>query len=152
MFLLAERTAGSKHLPCNSFKFLSDIVQMISLTNDFEWSFFELCWKRKKLQKKLSFAMNFDLLKVFYVHRYSTFVNWELWWPNFPILVYFKETQTKPEGQIHFFPVIFVSKTALKLGFLSYSVHKSVWILNCVSWIMFIYWFCSIFLQIYTYI
>ncbi|CAN1786990.1 hypothetical protein LINPERHAP1_LOCUS17454 [Linum perenne] len=42
--------------------------------------------------------------------KYSTFVNWELWWPNFPILVYFKETQTKREGQIHFFPVIFVSK------------------------------------------
>ncbi|KAG6393791.1 hypothetical protein SASPL_144363 [Salvia splendens] len=41
--------------------------------------------------------------------KYSTFVNWELWWPSFPILVYFKETQTKPEGQIHFFPVIFVS-------------------------------------------
>lgn len=41
--------------------------------------------------------------------RYSAFVNWELWWPNFPILVYFKEKQTKPEGQIHFFPVIFVS-------------------------------------------
>lgn len=39
--------------------------------------------------------------------KYSTFVNWELWWPDFPILVYFKETQTKPEGQIHFFPVIF---------------------------------------------
>uniref|UniRef100_A0A383VVU7 DUF3119 family protein n=1 Tax=Tetradesmus obliquus TaxID=3088 RepID=A0A383VVU7_TETOB len=39
--------------------------------------------------------------------RYDTFVNWELWWPGFPILVYFKETQTKPEGQIHFFPVIF---------------------------------------------
>ncbi|KAM0829910.1 hypothetical protein ACQ4PT_066571 [Festuca glaucescens] len=39
--------------------------------------------------------------------KYSTFVNWELWWPQFPILVYFKETQTKPEGQIHFFPVIF---------------------------------------------
>lgn len=47
-------------------------------------------------------------VKCFYVNRYSTFVNWELWWPNFPILVYFKETQTKPEGQIHFFPVIFV--------------------------------------------
>lgn len=43
------------------------------------------------------------------MNRYSTFVNWELWWPNFPVLVYFKETQTKPEGQIHFFPVIFVS-------------------------------------------
>ncbi|CAN6455113.1 unnamed protein product [Victoria cruziana] len=39
--------------------------------------------------------------------KYSTFVNWELWWPNFPILVYFKEKQTKPEGQVHFFPVIF---------------------------------------------
>lgn len=42
--------------------------------------------------------------------KYSTFVNWELWWPNFPVLVYFKETQTKPEGQIHFFPVIFNGK------------------------------------------
>ncbi|XP_024018689.1 uncharacterized protein LOC21389015 [Morus notabilis] len=42
--------------------------------------------------------------------KYSTFVNWELWWPNFPILVYFKERQTKPEGQIHFFPIIFNGK------------------------------------------
>eukprot|EP01018_Ginkgo_biloba_P010506 Gb_14096 [translate_table: standard] len=42
--------------------------------------------------------------------KYSTFVNWELWWPKFPILVYFKETQTKPEGQVHFFPVIFNGK------------------------------------------
>ncbi|KAL8152581.1 hypothetical protein V2J09_010341, partial [Rumex salicifolius] len=42
--------------------------------------------------------------------KYSTFVNWEFWWPNFPILVYFKETQTKPEGQIHFFPIIFDGK------------------------------------------
>ncbi|PIN02807.1 hypothetical protein CDL12_24677 [Handroanthus impetiginosus] len=42
--------------------------------------------------------------------KYSSFVNWELWWPTFPILVYFKETQTKPEGQIHFFPVIFNGK------------------------------------------
>ncbi len=31
---------------------------------------------------------------------YSTFVNWEFWWPCFPVLVYFKETQTKPEGQV----------------------------------------------------
>lgn len=52
---------------------------------------------------------------------FKTFVNWELWWPNFPVLVYFKvrflassikttvcfkETQTKPEGQIHFFPIV----------------------------------------------
>ncbi|XP_057843329.1 uncharacterized protein LOC131052753 isoform X1 [Cryptomeria japonica] len=42
--------------------------------------------------------------------KYSTFINWELWWPSFPILVYFKERQTKPEGQIHFFPVIFNGK------------------------------------------
>ncbi|KAK2645955.1 hypothetical protein Ddye_021150 [Dipteronia dyeriana] len=42
--------------------------------------------------------------------KYSTFVNWELWWPDFPILVYFKESQTEPEGQVHFFPVIFNGK------------------------------------------
>lgn len=42
--------------------------------------------------------------------RYDTFVNWEMWWPGFPILVYFKETQTKAEGQIHFFPIIFNGK------------------------------------------
>ncbi|KAH7624764.1 hypothetical protein Ndes2526B_g00133 [Nannochloris sp. 'desiccata'] len=42
--------------------------------------------------------------------KYDTFVNWEFWWPGFPVLVYFKETQTKPEGQIHFFPLIFNGK------------------------------------------
>eukprot|EP00249_Psilotum_nudum_P003444 c16843_g1_i1 orf=201-833(+) len=42
--------------------------------------------------------------------KYSTFVNWELWWPSFPVLVYFKEIQTRPEGQVHFFPVIFNGK------------------------------------------
>ncbi|MBA0567923.1 hypothetical protein Golob_005454, partial [Gossypium lobatum] len=47
--------------------------------------------------------------------KYSTFVNWELWWPSFPILVYFKETQTKPEGQVHFFPVIFKELVLQKL-------------------------------------
>jgi hypothetical protein len=39
--------------------------------------------------------------------KYDSFTNWEFWWPSFPVLVYFKETQTKPEGQIHFFPVLF---------------------------------------------
>jgi hypothetical protein len=34
----------------------------------------------------------------------------EFWWPGFPVLVYFKETQTRPEGQIHFFPLIFNGK------------------------------------------
>uniref|UniRef100_A0A061S1H4 DUF3119 family protein n=1 Tax=Tetraselmis sp. GSL018 TaxID=582737 RepID=A0A061S1H4_9CHLO len=42
--------------------------------------------------------------------EYKYFTNWEFWWPKFPVLVYFKETQTKPEGQIHFFPVIFNGK------------------------------------------
>ncbi|KAI3714807.1 hypothetical protein L6452_21767 [Arctium lappa] len=47
--------------------------------------------------------------------KYSSFVNWELWWPSFPILVYFKETQTKPEGQVHFFPVIFNGKQDVEI-------------------------------------
>jgi hypothetical protein len=41
---------------------------------------------------------------------YDSFVNWEFWWPGFPVLVYFKEVQTKPEGQIHFFPIIMDGK------------------------------------------
>jgi hypothetical protein len=45
---------------------------------------------------------------------YASFVNWEFFpSPSFPVLVYFKETQTKPEGQIHFFPVLFDPKTLL---------------------------------------
>eukprot|EP01024_Parvocaulis_polyphysoides_P043659 TRINITY_DN40037_c0_g1_i4.p1 TRINITY_DN40037_c0_g1~~TRINITY_DN40037_c0_g1_i4.p1 ORF type:complete len:252 (+),score=20.10 TRINITY_DN40037_c0_g1_i4:1-756(+) len=44
------------------------------------------------------------------IWKYDTFTNWEFWWPNFPVLVYFKETQTKPEGQIHFFPLILNGK------------------------------------------
>lgn len=39
--------------------------------------------------------------------EYDSFTNWEFWWKKLPVLVYFKETQTKPEGQIHFFPVLF---------------------------------------------
>jgi len=39
--------------------------------------------------------------------KYDTFTHWQFY-PSeeFPILVYFKETQTSPEGQIHFFPVL----------------------------------------------
>ena len=38
---------------------------------------------------------------------YNTFTSW-LFIPlkEFPILFYFKENQTKPEGQVHFFPII----------------------------------------------
>ena len=39
---------------------------------------------------------------------YDSFINWEFFpSPAFPVLVYFKEKQTKEEGQIHFFPVLF---------------------------------------------
>lgn len=66
-------------------------------------------------------------------NRYSSFVNWELWWPNFPILVYFKETQTKPEGQVHFFPVIFVS-----FQFIS---DFSCFFHEFGSWSFFFFWY-----------
>ena len=43
--------------------------------------------------------------------KYSTFTNW-FFIPskNFPILMYFKENQTSPEGQVHLFPVIMDGK------------------------------------------
>lgn len=41
---------------------------------------------------------------------FESVVNWEFWFPGFPLLVYYKETQTKPEGQPHFFPVIMDGK------------------------------------------
>ncbi|OUS43575.1 hypothetical protein BE221DRAFT_147516 [Ostreococcus tauri] len=37
---------------------------------------------------------------------YDSITNWEFWWPGFPCLVYFRETQTKSDGQPHFFPII----------------------------------------------
>lgn len=43
--------------------------------------------------------------------KYSTFTDW-FFIPSksFPILMYFKENQTSPEGQIHLFPVIMDGK------------------------------------------
>jgi Protein of unknown function (DUF3119) len=43
--------------------------------------------------------------------KYSTFTDW-FFIPskNFPILMYFKENQTSPEGQVHLFPVIMDGK------------------------------------------
>lgn len=40
----------------------------------------------------------------------SSITNWEFWWPGFPVLVYFKENATKPDGQPHFFPIIMDGK------------------------------------------
>jgi hypothetical protein len=37
---------------------------------------------------------------------YSRIIDWDFWWPGFPILAYFKETQTKSSGQRHFFPIL----------------------------------------------
>ena len=42
--------------------------------------------------------------------KYDSITNWEFWWPGFPCLVYFKETQTKSDGQPHFFPIIMDGK------------------------------------------
>ncbi|CAL6303986.1 unnamed protein product [Bathycoccus prasinos] len=36
--------------------------------------------------------------------------NWEFWFPGFPVLVYYKENQTREEGQPHFFPIIMDGK------------------------------------------
>lgn len=84
MFLWAERTVGSKY-PHTLKPAILDCYYQVKI--DLRWA----------------------VTSIVTLIRYSTFVNWELWWPNFPILVYFKEVQTKPEGQIHFFPIIFVS-------------------------------------------
>jgi len=42
--------------------------------------------------------------------KYSSVVNWEFWWPGFPVVAYFKETQTKATGQRHFFFMIMDGK------------------------------------------
>ena len=43
--------------------------------------------------------------------KYSSFTEWAfLPSKELPVLVYFKETQTRPEGQFHLFPVIVNSK------------------------------------------
>jgi len=41
---------------------------------------------------------------------FKSVTNWEMWWPGFPVLVFYKENQTKPGGQPHFFPIIMDGK------------------------------------------
>ena len=41
---------------------------------------------------------------------FSSVVNWEFWWPGFPVLAYFKEAQSKETGQRHFIPIIMDGK------------------------------------------
>lgn len=38
--------------------------------------------------------------------RYSSIQSWEIFWPGFPIIAYFKEDQTRKEGRRHVFFVI----------------------------------------------
>jgi len=43
--------------------------------------------------------------------KYDTWTNWFMIpSKDFPVLMYFKENQTSPEGQVHFFPVIMDGK------------------------------------------
>ena len=42
--------------------------------------------------------------------KFSSVVNWEFWWPGFPVLAYFQETQVKETGQRHFLPIIMDGK------------------------------------------
>ena len=37
---------------------------------------------------------------------YGSIIEWRFWWPGFPLLAYFKETQTKETGQRHFIPML----------------------------------------------
>lgn len=46
---------------------------------------------------------------------YSGWVNWELWWPAFPVLCYFREKDSyEGAGSPHFFPVIFNANQLLR--------------------------------------
>jgi len=46
---------------------------------------------------------------------YSGWVNWELWWPSFPVLCYFREKDSyEGAGSPHFFPVIFNANQLLR--------------------------------------
>jgi len=43
--------------------------------------------------------------------KYSEFVNWEVWWEQFPVLCYYKENESyNGRGSIHFFPILFDCK------------------------------------------
>ena len=56
---------------------------------------------------------------------YSSIVNWEFWWPGFPVLAYFKETQVKETGQRHFFPVIMDGKTLYQQMLLNFGKSQT---------------------------
>lgn len=46
---------------------------------------------------------------------YSGWVNWEMWWPAFPVLCYFREKDSyEGAGSPHFFPVIFNANQLLR--------------------------------------
>mmetsp|Transcript_9380 Transcript_9380/g.24867 ORF Transcript_9380/g.24867 Transcript_9380/m.24867 type:complete len:127 (+) Transcript_9380:5796-6176(+) len=55
---------------------------------------------------------------------YSSITNWEVWWEPFPVLCYFKETESYDgRGSIHFFPVLFNGR-ALVNAFQTKTVRK----------------------------
>lgn len=39
--------------------------------------------------------------------KYDEIRNWEVWWPGFPVLAYFKEDESyNGRGSVHFFPIM----------------------------------------------
>lgn len=52
-----------------------------------------------------------DGLKIIRGWKYDEIKNWEMWWPGFPVLAYFKETESyNGRGSVHFFPMMFCGK------------------------------------------
>lgn len=37
---------------------------------------------------------------------YRSIIDWDFWWPGFPVIAYFKEIGTKGTAQRHFFPIL----------------------------------------------
>ena len=47
-------------------------------------------------------------LKVIRSWRLENITNWEVWWKPFPVLAYFKESESYDgRGSVHFFPVLY---------------------------------------------
>jgi hypothetical protein len=55
----------------------------------------------------------------------NSIVDWDLWWPGFPVLAYFKEVHTKSTGQRHFFPVLSDGKDLYSQMLLKFGPSKS---------------------------
>jgi len=57
--------------------------------------------------------------------KFSSIANWDFWWPGFPVLAYFKETQVKEDGQRHFLPVIMDGKALYQQMLLNFGPSRT---------------------------